>query len=202
MCKFGWLNICLCLSSGSLQSSKPWTQSITLVFSTDKQFGAPSATFIITVSVIFVLLDSPADFSLRVSWCHELWLLVWSGAEDVSGRACPLEYALERRLYNWFTVCLTPLGPWHLCIHSSGESVCQRMCVFMCCRKTEGMKETGEGGWEVWWDDTGGFQGHCSAGFWALHQAHVYFINILPSCQSGRDSTRSPSPPLATHRGK
>lgn len=37
------------------KSYKPWTQSITLVFSTDKQVRAASAAFVIIVFVIFVL---------------------------------------------------------------------------------------------------------------------------------------------------
>lgn len=118
--------------------------------------------------------------------------------------------ALERRFNNWFTVCLTPLGPWApLYPQLWGMCLCVCVSVYMCVyvlqkdraneRKRRREGEAGMGGED---DTGGGFQGHCRAGFWALHQAHVYFINILPSCQSGRDSMRSPSPPSATHRGK
>lgn len=87
-----------------------------------------------------------------------------------------------------------PIRPMSTFVSTSLGNVCVRvyMCVYLLQKYRKNERKRGRG---VEGDDTGGFQGHCRAGFWALHQAHVYFINILPSCQSGRDGMRSPPPP-------
>lgn len=78
---------------------------------------------------------------------------VWfSLVKDHIGWPCHIQQALGRRLSNWFTVCLTPLGPWTplypqcVCLCALGNtcacmSVC--ICVPMCWRKIETERKRG-----------------------------------------------------------
>lgn len=121
----------------------------------------------------------------------------FSLAKNHIGWPCHTQQALGRRLSNWFTVCLTPLGPWTplypqcVCLCALGNmcacvSVC--ICVLMCWRKIETERK---GGVEGWWGGVGGGThtqeaSKATAEYRVLRIAsvYVYFINILPSCQS------------------
>lgn len=124
------------------KSNKPRTQSITLVFSSDKQSRAPSAMFVFIVFVTFVLKNLPVWFQSQCNVIHVLYIVVsyvehseglqWlslSSGESPGERGLQLIYSLFDPIRPMSTFVSTALG--NVCVYIY-IYIYMYVCVFLC----------------------------------------------------------------------